>query len=123
MDIIRKYILPNSTAVHSDNLQSFNCVMWNHHNFYTFRLFMCYIIKVMIFYINHFSINIFYNLNLKGFEPLESLSPRGWPDGAVLCPRGRIPQSYVIINPQTRNGAGVWMTSCPEEMVPRIRGF
>ena len=29
----------------------------------------------------------------------------------------------VIINPQTRNGAGVWMTSCPEEMVPRIWGF
>ena len=36
----------------------------------------------------------------------------------------RIWQSpFVIINPQTGNGAGVWMTSCPEEMVLRIWGF
>ena len=33
----------------------------------------------------------------------------------------RICQSpFVIINPQTGNGAGVWMTSRPEEMVLRI---
>ena len=29
----------------------------------------------------------------------------------------------MIINPQTGNRAGVWMTSCPEEMVMRIWGF
>ncbi len=26
----------------------------------------------------------------------------------------------VIINPRQENGAGVWMVSCPEEMVLRI---
>ena len=31
--------------------------------------------------------------------------------------------SFVIINPQTGNGAGVWMSSCPEEMVLGIWGF
>ena len=36
----------------------------------------------------------------------------------------RIWQSpFVIINPQTGNGAGVWMTSCPEEMVLRMWEF
>ena len=36
----------------------------------------------------------------------------------------RIWQSlFVIIHPQTGNGAGVWMTSCPEEMVQRIWRF
>ena len=36
----------------------------------------------------------------------------------------RIWQSpFVINNPQTGNGAGVWMMSCPEEMVLRIWGF
>ena len=29
----------------------------------------------------------------------------------------------ITINPQPGNGAGVWMTSCPEEMVLRIWGF
>ena len=31
--------------------------------------------------------------------------------------------TIVIINPKIGNEAGVWMTSCPEEMVPRIWGF
>ena len=31
--------------------------------------------------------------------------------------------TIVIMNPQTGNGAGMWMTSCPEEMVLRIWGF
>ena len=31
--------------------------------------------------------------------------------------------TIVILNPQTGNGARVWMTSCPEEMVLRIWGF
>ena len=31
--------------------------------------------------------------------------------------------TIVIINPQTGNGAGVWMTSYPEEMILRIWGF
>ena len=35
----------------------------------------------------------------------------------------KIWQSSVIIYPQTGNVAGVWMTSCPEEMVLRIWGF
>ena len=36
----------------------------------------------------------------------------------------RIWQSpFLSINPQTGNKAGVWMTSCPEEMVLRIWGF
>ena len=36
----------------------------------------------------------------------------------------RIWQSpFVILNPQTGNRAGVWMTSCPEKMVQRIWEF
>ena len=31
--------------------------------------------------------------------------------------------TIVIMNLQTENGAGVWMTSCPEEMVLRIWGL
>ena len=31
--------------------------------------------------------------------------------------------TIVIINPQTGNGVGVWMTPCPEEMVLRIWRF
>ena len=39
-------------------------------------------------------------------------------------PTQRIWQSpLVIINPRIENGAGVWMTSCLEEMVLRIWGF
>ena len=36
----------------------------------------------------------------------------------------RIWQSpFVIINPQTGNGAGVWMTSCPKEMACEFEDF
>ena len=82
------------------------------------------IIKEWFFYINHFSLIIFYHLVWLGFE-LFRLRVHVHSHWVQFYTRTqRIWQSpFVIINPQTGNGAGVWMTSCPEEMVLRIWGF
>ena len=73
----------------------------------------------MIFFnINHFSIIIFYHSVWLGFElfGLRVQVHRHWVPFYARAQRiGQSP--FVKINPQTGNVAGVWMTSCPEEMV------
>ena len=79
---------------------------------------------MIFFYINHFSLIIFYHSVWLGFE-LFGLRVQVHSHWVQFYTRAqRIWQSlFVIINPLTGNGAGVWMTLCPEEMVLRIWGF
>ena len=42
---------------------------------------------------------------------------------SYACLEGIWQSPFVIINHQTGNGVGVWVTSCPEEMVLRIWAF
>ena len=85
---------------------------------------LCYLINEwsFFFYINHFSLIIFKHSVWLGFEQID-LRVQVHSHWIVLCSRTKdMTITIVIINPR-QNGAGVWMTSCPEEMVPRIWGF
>ena len=84
----------------------------------------CYIIKELFFYINHFSLIIFYHSVWLGFEPfgLRVQMHSHWVQMYAFVQRIWL-SPFVIINLQTGNGAGLWMTSCPEEIVLRIWRF
>ena len=88
-----------------------------------FSVRKCYVIKEWFFYINHFSLIIFYHLVWWGFEPFGCQS-RCIVNWCSLCSREKDMTIPICHNkPQTGNESGVWMTSCPEEMVLRIWGF
>ena len=77
----------------------------------------------MIFYFNHFSLVIFYHSVWLGFE-LFGLRVRCVVNWCSLRLRTKdMTITIVIINPQTGNGAGAWMTSCPEEMGRELGRF
>ena len=77
---------------------------------------ICYIIKEWFFYFNHFSLIIFYHSVWLGFE-LFGLRDQVHSTGYSLHLRAKdMTIMIVIINNQTGNVAGVWMTSCPGEM-------
>ena len=67
----------------------------------------CYIIRECFFYFNHFSLIIFYHSVWLGFE-LFGLSDQVFSQGYG--------NQHCHNKPQTENGAGVWMMSCPEEI-------
>ena len=78
---------------------------------------------MIFFYINHFSLIIFYHSVGWALNYL-SREPRCIVNCCSLRSRAKdMTITIVTINPQTGNGAGVRMTSCPEEMVLRIWGF
>ena len=81
---------------------------------------MCYIIKEWFFYINHFSLIIFYHSVWLGFE-LFGLRVQVHNHWVQFYARAQ--RTWQEINHLTGNEAGVWMTSYPEEMVLRIWGF
>ena len=71
---------------------------------------------MIFFYFNHLSLIIFYHSVWLGFELLE-FRVQVHSIGYSLCSRAKnMTITIVIINPQTGNGVGVWMASCPEEM-------
>ena len=74
----------------------------------------------MIFYFNHFSLIIFYQSVWLGFE-LFGLRVQVCSQLVQFTLAGKGYDNGDCHNkPQTVNGAEVWMTSCPEEMVLRI---
>ena len=82
---------------------------------------MCYIIKEWFFYINHFSLIIFYHLVWLDFE-LFGLRVQVHSQLVQFYAHAqRIWQSPFCHNKW--NGAEVWMMSCPEEMVLKIWEF
>ena len=70
----------------------------------------------MIFYFNHFSLIIFYHSVCLGFELfwLRVQVCSQLVQLTLVC-KG-YDNHHCHNKPQIGNGAGVWMTSCPEEM-------
>ena len=77
----------------------------------------------MIFYINHFSLIIFYHSVWLGFE-LFGLRAQVYSQLVQFTLTCKGYDNHHCHNkPPDRKWAGVWMTSCPEKMVLRIWGF
>ena len=78
----------------------------------------------MIFLYKSFFVNYILSFSLVGLWTIRVKSSVAYSLGAVLrsCAKD-MTITIVMINPQKENGAGVWMTSCPKEMVLRIWGF
>ena len=76
----------------------------------------CYIIKEFLFYFNHFLLIIFYYSVWLGLELFRlSVQVCSQLVQFTLARKG-YDNHHCHNKPQTGNGTGVWMTSCPEEI-------
>ena len=71
---------------------------------------------MMFFYFNHFSLIVFYRSVWLGFELFELRVPVCSQLVQFMFARKEYDNHHCHNKPQTGNEAGVWMTSCPEEM-------
>ena len=76
---------------------------------------------MIFFYINHFSLIIFYHSVWLGFELLSHLVQVHSLRCSFTFARKGYDNRHCQNKAQTGNEAGAWMTSCPEEMVLRIQ--
>ena len=77
---------------------------------------LCYIIKEWFFYFNHFSLIIFYHSVWLGFELFGLRVQVCSQLVQFTLMRKGYDNHHCHNKPQTENEAGVWMTSCPEEL-------
>ena len=77
----------------------------------------------MIFYINHFSLIIFYHSVWLGFVLFGLRAHVHSQLVQFMLVRKGFDNHHCHNKPPDRKWAGVWMISCPEEMVLRIWGF
>ena len=71
---------------------------------------------MIFFYFNHFSLIIFHHSFRLGFEILRLRVQVCSQLVQFTLARRRYDNHHCHNKPQTGNEAGVWMTSCPEEM-------
>ena len=76
----------------------------------------CYIIKERFFYFNHFSLIIFYHSVWLGFELFRLRVQVCSQLVQFTLARKEYGNHHCHNKSQTQNGAGLWMTLCPEEM-------
>ena len=123
-DVVLKTCLGRWTIGRSGERGSGISVLPARHDDDEYLVGLLYNQGMIFFILIIFSLIIFYHSFWLGFELFESLSPGAYSLGGLLHPCTRDMTITICHNKlQIGNGAGVWMTSCLEEMVLRIWGF